>query len=149
MQPFKYIHCFNFARYILLPALLGDLTLQVSATDRLDTIQKARVYFVDYLQRSKSYAVTSEVCVCVCHCRQSVIHSIFAPLPFSFLLHFHYSLFPLTFSFLLQFRSHSGSTYIPLPFPLPLLSLPTYIPISVPLPFPSLFLFLFSVHSHS
>ena len=48
-------------RFFLLPALLGDLTLSVTSTSRLDTIQKARVYFVDYLQRSKSYAVTSEV----------------------------------------------------------------------------------------
>ena len=48
-------------RFLLLPALLGDLTMQSMRDDRLDNIQKARVYFVDYLQRSNSYAITSEV----------------------------------------------------------------------------------------
>jgi len=50
-------------RFLLLPALLGDLTMQTMGEDRLDRIQKARVYFVDYLQRSKSYSITSEVSV--------------------------------------------------------------------------------------
>jgi hypothetical protein len=44
-----------------LPALLGDLTLHLSEGDRQDIISKARVYCVDYLQRCKSYAITSEV----------------------------------------------------------------------------------------
>lgn len=46
---------------MLLPALLGELTMQISDGDRLENIQKARVYFVDYLQRCKSYAITKEV----------------------------------------------------------------------------------------
>ena len=47
-------------RYFLLPVLLGDLTLQVNE-DRLDVLHKARVYFVDYLQRCKSYSITTDV----------------------------------------------------------------------------------------
>ena len=35
--------------------------MQVSDGDRLESILKARVYFVDYLQRCKSYAITKEV----------------------------------------------------------------------------------------
>ncbi len=42
--------------------LLGELTMQISGGDRLENILKARVYFVDYLQRCKSYALTKEVC---------------------------------------------------------------------------------------
>lgn len=57
-------------RFFLLPALLGDLTMNgVEGENRLDNIEKARIYFVDYLQRSKSYSITTEVCnvrVCVC-----------------------------------------------------------------------------------
>lgn len=45
----------------MLPALLGDLTLQTSEGDRMEVIQKARVYLVDYLQRCKSYTITTEV----------------------------------------------------------------------------------------
>ena len=45
----------------MLPALLGDLTLQVTEGNRLETIQRARVYLLDYLQRCKSYAITAEV----------------------------------------------------------------------------------------
>lgn len=48
-------------RYLLLPALLGDLTLQVTEGNRLETIRRARVYLLDYLQRCKSYAITAEV----------------------------------------------------------------------------------------
>ena len=51
----------NSVRFFLLPALLGDLTLQLSEGDRLGIISKARIYCVDYLQRCKSYAITSEV----------------------------------------------------------------------------------------
>ncbi|XP_072291774.1 immunoglobulin-binding protein 1 [Eucyclogobius newberryi] len=45
-------------RYLLLPALLGALTLkQTSRERRLEILQTARVYFVDYLQRCKNYNI--------------------------------------------------------------------------------------------
>ena len=50
-------------RYLLLPALLGDLTLQQDTGERLDLLHRARVYFVDYLQRCKDYSITEEVSV--------------------------------------------------------------------------------------
>ena len=53
--------CWPSFRYLLLPALLGDLTLQVTEGNRLETIRRARVYLLDYLQRCKSYAITAEV----------------------------------------------------------------------------------------
>ncbi|XP_064397131.1 immunoglobulin-binding protein 1-like [Halichondria panicea] len=47
-------------RYLLLPALLGDLTLQHNDGERLECLSRARVYFVDYLQRCKSYSITQQ-----------------------------------------------------------------------------------------
>ena len=57
-------HCFPL-RFLLLPALLGDLTLQLCEGERLEVINAARVYCVDYLQRCKAYAITKEVCECM------------------------------------------------------------------------------------
>ncbi|XP_028160922.1 immunoglobulin-binding protein 1b [Ostrinia furnacalis] len=45
-------------QYLLLPALLGTLTLKRSGTPRKDLIQVAEVYFKDFLQRCKDYGVT-------------------------------------------------------------------------------------------
>ena len=50
-----------YCRYLLLPALLGDLTLQQNIGERLDLLHRARVYFVDYLQRCKNYSITEDV----------------------------------------------------------------------------------------
>ncbi|XP_065919592.1 immunoglobulin-binding protein 1-like [Dysidea avara] len=47
-------------KYLLLPALLGDLTLQLMGEERVDVLRRARVYVADYLQRCKSYSITSE-----------------------------------------------------------------------------------------
>ncbi len=48
-------------RYLFLPALLGDLSLQHNDGDRLECLSRARVYFVDYLQRCKTYSITQQV----------------------------------------------------------------------------------------
>uniref|UniRef100_A0A3B3ZEX1 Uncharacterized protein n=1 Tax=Periophthalmus magnuspinnatus TaxID=409849 RepID=A0A3B3ZEX1_9GOBI len=48
--------CTSELKYLLLPALLGALTLkQTSRERRLEILQTARNYFVDYLQRCKNY----------------------------------------------------------------------------------------------
>ncbi|KTG46171.1 hypothetical protein cypCar_00010314 [Cyprinus carpio] len=45
-------------KYLLLPALLGALTMkQVNPSKRLEHVQAARVYFMDFLQRCKDYDV--------------------------------------------------------------------------------------------
>ncbi len=59
--PLRTVYILPWSRYLLLPALLGDLALQQSAIERLDALTRARVYFVDYLQRCKSYSITQEV----------------------------------------------------------------------------------------
>uniref|UniRef100_A0A8C1PS36 Immunoglobulin (CD79A) binding protein 1 n=1 Tax=Cyprinus carpio TaxID=7962 RepID=A0A8C1PS36_CYPCA len=47
-------------KYLLLPALLGALTMkQVNPNKRLEHVQAARVYFMDFLQRCKSYDICS------------------------------------------------------------------------------------------
>uniref|UniRef100_A0A8C1A3X5 Immunoglobulin (CD79A) binding protein 1 n=2 Tax=Cyprinus carpio TaxID=7962 RepID=A0A8C1A3X5_CYPCA len=47
-------------KYLLLPALLGALTMkQVNPSKRLEHVQAARVYFMDFLQRCKDYDVCS------------------------------------------------------------------------------------------
>ncbi len=51
------------SRYLLLPALMGDLTLQVMEGERTETIRRAKVYCLDYLQRCKTYTITSEVSI--------------------------------------------------------------------------------------
>ncbi len=51
------------ARYLLLPALMGDLTLQVMEGERTETLRRSKVYCLDYLQRCKTYAITSEVSI--------------------------------------------------------------------------------------
>uniref|UniRef100_A0A3B3ZET3 Uncharacterized protein n=1 Tax=Periophthalmus magnuspinnatus TaxID=409849 RepID=A0A3B3ZET3_9GOBI len=51
--------CTSELKYLLLPALLGALTLkQTSRERRLEILQTARNYFVDYLQRCKNYNVS-------------------------------------------------------------------------------------------
>ncbi|KAL0851588.1 hypothetical protein ABMA28_007370 [Loxostege sticticalis] len=45
-------------QYLLLPALLGTLTLKLSSTPRKDLINVAEIYFKDFLQRCKDYGVT-------------------------------------------------------------------------------------------
>ncbi|XP_055015276.1 immunoglobulin-binding protein 1 isoform X2 [Boleophthalmus pectinirostris] len=51
--------CTSELKYLLLPALLGGLTLkQTSRERRLEILQTARAYFVDYLQRCKNYDVS-------------------------------------------------------------------------------------------
>ncbi|XP_073695752.1 immunoglobulin-binding protein 1 isoform X2 [Garra rufa] len=47
-------------KYLLLPALLGALTMkQVNPSKRLEHVQAARVYFMDFLRRCKDYDVCS------------------------------------------------------------------------------------------
>ncbi|KAM4622007.1 immunoglobulin-binding protein 1 isoform 2-T2 [Polymixia lowei] len=46
-------------KYLLLPALLGALTMKQTTRDkRLDIVQAARVYFHDFLRRCKEYNVS-------------------------------------------------------------------------------------------
>lgn len=46
-------------KYLLLPALLGALTMkQVNLSKRLEQVQMARVYFVDFLKRCKDYNIS-------------------------------------------------------------------------------------------
>uniref|UniRef100_A0A4W3JEN7 Immunoglobulin (CD79A) binding protein 1 n=1 Tax=Callorhinchus milii TaxID=7868 RepID=A0A4W3JEN7_CALMI len=45
-------------KYLLLPALLGALTMKLSnSAKRLEHVQKARIYFTDFLKRCKDYNV--------------------------------------------------------------------------------------------
>ncbi|KAM9850137.1 immunoglobulin-binding protein 1 [Aulostomus maculatus] len=47
-------------KYLLCPALLGALTMKQTSRDkRLDIVQTARAYFVDFLRRCKEYNVSS------------------------------------------------------------------------------------------
>lgn len=46
-------------KYLLLPALLGALTMKQTGRDkRLQTVQAARTFFMDFLRRCKDYNVT-------------------------------------------------------------------------------------------
>ncbi|CAH2102981.1 unnamed protein product [Euphydryas editha] len=45
-------------QYLLLPALLGTLTLKLCGQFRLDLVNVADIYFKDFLQRCKDYGVT-------------------------------------------------------------------------------------------
>ncbi|GBP42832.1 Immunoglobulin-binding protein 1b [Eumeta japonica] len=45
-------------QYLLLPALLGTLSLKLCGQQRLDVINVAEIYFQDYLQRCKDYGVS-------------------------------------------------------------------------------------------
>ncbi|XP_077993668.1 immunoglobulin-binding protein 1-like [Glandiceps talaboti] len=49
-------------KYLLLPAFLGDLCLKVTggSVTRLAQVQKAKVYYRDFLKRCKSYGITEE-----------------------------------------------------------------------------------------
>ncbi|KAG7484179.1 hypothetical protein MATL_G00046690 [Megalops atlanticus] len=45
-------------KYLMLPALLGALTMkQVNMAKRLEQVQRARVYFLDFLKRCKDYNI--------------------------------------------------------------------------------------------
>ncbi|MGH0190762.1 UNVERIFIED_CONTAM: hypothetical protein FKN15_050758 [Acipenser sinensis] len=45
-------------KYVLLPALLGALTMkETNPSKRLEQVQKARVYFLDFLKRCKEYNI--------------------------------------------------------------------------------------------
>ncbi|XP_058845524.1 immunoglobulin-binding protein 1-like [Acipenser ruthenus] len=45
-------------KYVLLPALLGALTMkETNPSRRLEQVQKARVYFLDFLKRCKEYNI--------------------------------------------------------------------------------------------
>ncbi|KAJ8348818.1 hypothetical protein SKAU_G00274070 [Synaphobranchus kaupii] len=45
-------------KYLMLPALLGALTMkQVNMAKRLEQVQSARVYFLDFLKRCKDYRI--------------------------------------------------------------------------------------------
>ncbi|PSN47208.1 Immunoglobulin-binding protein 1 [Blattella germanica] len=44
-------------RYLLLPALLGTLSLKLCLEDRMNVVETAEVYFRDFLKRCKSYEV--------------------------------------------------------------------------------------------
>ncbi|KAI5630723.1 TAP42-like family domain-containing protein [Phthorimaea operculella] len=58
-------------QYLLLPALLGSLTLKLCGGPRMDTISLAEIYFKDFLQRCKDYGVTDvEVPPPVCEQQQ-------------------------------------------------------------------------------
>ncbi|XP_035290352.1 immunoglobulin-binding protein 1 isoform X1 [Anguilla anguilla] len=47
-------------KYLMLPALLGALTMkQVNLAKRLEQVQSARVYFLDFLKRCKEYGMMS------------------------------------------------------------------------------------------
>ncbi|KAG7241944.1 hypothetical protein INR49_024691 [Caranx melampygus] len=46
-------------KYLLLPALLGALTMKQTSRDkRLEIVQTARAYFMDFLRRCKEYSVS-------------------------------------------------------------------------------------------
>eukprot|EP00112_Aurelia_sp_Birch-Aquarium-sp1_P011918 Seg2501.3 transcript_id=Seg2501.3/GoldUCD/mRNA.D3Y31 product="Immunoglobulin-binding protein 1" protein_id=Seg2501.3/GoldUCD/D3Y31 len=45
-------------RYFLLPAFMGELTLQQTNEDRQSDVARSKVYFIDFLERCKNYAIT-------------------------------------------------------------------------------------------
>ncbi|XP_071497805.1 immunoglobulin-binding protein 1-like [Diadema antillarum] len=47
-------------RYLLLPALLGDLSLRLMGEERLDVVERSKAYFVDYIRRCRDYGITKE-----------------------------------------------------------------------------------------
>ncbi|XP_063221086.1 immunoglobulin-binding protein 1 [Bacillus rossius redtenbacheri] len=46
-------------KYFLLPALLGTLSLKMCVEDRLEVVNTAEVYFMDFLQRCNAYGITN------------------------------------------------------------------------------------------
>ena len=50
-----------FYRYLLLPALLGSLSLQLVEEDRLAVVERGKTYYKDFLGRCRQYGVTQEV----------------------------------------------------------------------------------------
>ena len=51
----------NDLKFFLLPVLLGDLNLKLNSEDRMSILNVAEVYFKDFLQRCKEYAVTEDI----------------------------------------------------------------------------------------
>lgn len=47
----------NNLKYLLLPALLGSLTLKLTKRTRYDLVQMAEIYFKDYIQRLNDYEI--------------------------------------------------------------------------------------------
>lgn len=47
-------------RYLLLPGLLGDLTMKITTDERTDVLHRAKVYWRDFLSRCKCYDLTEE-----------------------------------------------------------------------------------------
>lgn len=47
-------------RYLLLPGLLGDLTIRITTDERMDILNRSKVYWKDFLARCKCYALTDE-----------------------------------------------------------------------------------------
>ncbi|XP_071787868.1 immunoglobulin-binding protein 1-like [Asterias amurensis] len=47
-------------RYLLLPALLGSLSLQLVKEDRLAVVERGKTYYKDFLGRCRQYGVTQE-----------------------------------------------------------------------------------------
>jgi len=45
-------------RYLLLPAFMGELSLLQASDDRHTNVSRAKIYFIDYLQRCKDYSLT-------------------------------------------------------------------------------------------
>lgn len=45
-------------KYLLLPALLGSVTMQIADAERSEIIELGEIYFKDFLQRCKRYGVT-------------------------------------------------------------------------------------------
>lgn len=48
----------NNLKYFLLPSLLGNLTQKLCVTERTEVVDTADIYFRDFLQRCKDYAIT-------------------------------------------------------------------------------------------
>lgn len=47
----------NDLKFLLLPFLLGNLTLKLSSSDRNNVVQTSDIYFRDYIQRCKDYGI--------------------------------------------------------------------------------------------
>ncbi|XP_033105718.1 immunoglobulin-binding protein 1-like [Anneissia japonica] len=47
-------------RYLLLPSLLGDVSMKLMSDDRLEVLETGQAYFIDYLKRCKDYTITNQ-----------------------------------------------------------------------------------------
>ncbi len=48
-------------KFLLLPVLLGTLTLKLTSGDRLEIVKTAEMYFRDFLQRCKDYGIKEDI----------------------------------------------------------------------------------------